>query len=69
MIKFSISENYVPNWGIVQAIREIYQNFIDYGEFKVEIKKITDTTSSVLLSNDFIPENWEFLKIGFSKKK
>ena len=69
MIKFGISENYVPNWGVVQAIREIYQNFIDYGEFEVTINKITDTHSSVRISNNFSPENWEFLKIGFSKKK
>lgn len=69
MIKFGISENYVPNWGVVQAIREIYQNFIDYGDFEVTIDKITDTQSSVRISNNFSPENWEFLKIGFSKKK
>ena len=69
MIKFGISENYVSNWGVVQAIREIYQNFIDYGEFDVIIDKITDTYSSVRISNDFKPDNWEFLKIGFSKKK
>lgn len=69
MIKFGISENYVPNWGVVQAIREIYQNFIDYGEFEIVINRITDTHSSVTISNNFSPENWEFLKIGFSKKK
>lgn len=69
MIKFGISENYVSNWGVVQAIREIYQNFIDYGDFNVDIEAITDTRSIVRLSNDFKPESWEFLKIGFSKKK
>lgn len=69
MIKFGISENYIPNWGVVQAIREIYQNFIDYGEFDVKIDKITENHSSVRISNDYKPDNWEFLKIGFSKKK
>jgi len=69
MIKFGISENYVPNWGVVQAIREIYQNFIDYGEFKVQIDEICEGHSAVRISNDFKPDNWEFLKIGFSKKK
>lgn len=69
MIKFGISENYVSNWGVVQAIREIYQNFIDYGEFNVVINKITENHSSVRISNDFKPDSWEFLKIGFSKKK
>lgn len=69
MIKFGIYENYVPNWGIVQAIREIYQNFIDYGEFELKVDKIDETRSSIRLSNGFKPESWEFLKIGFSKKK
>lgn len=69
MIKFGISENYVPNWGVVQAIREIYQNFIDYGEFEVQIDKICEGHSAVRISNDFKPSSWEFLKIGFSKKK
>ena len=68
MIKFGMSEDYVPNWGVVQAIREIYQNFIDYGEFSVQIDQINDSHSSVRITNDFSPENWEFLKIGFSKK-
>ncbi len=69
MIKFGISKDYVPHWGVVQAIREIYQNFIDYGEYDVEVIEINDTVSSVRLSNDFKPESWEFLKIGFSRKK
>lgn len=69
MIKFGISKDYVPDWGVVQAIREIYQNFIDFGEFNVEIEPITDDQTVVTLSNDFKPESWEFLKIGFTKKK
>lgn len=68
MIKFGISENYVPNWGVVQAIREIYQNFIDYGEFQVETEPIANGNLRVSLINGFIPESWEFLKIGFSRK-
>ena len=69
MIRFGISKDYVPNWGVVQAIREIYQNFIDYGDFDVTIDKITENHSAVRISNDFSPDSWEFLKIGFSKKK
>jgi hypothetical protein len=69
MIKFGISENYVPDWGVVQAIREIYQNFIDYGTFDVSITQITDGHSCVRISNDYNPDSWEFLKIGFSNKK
>ncbi len=68
IIKFGISKNYVPDWKVTQAIREIYQNFIDYGEFDVKIDKVSETTSSVMLSNNFDPKNLEFLKIGFSKK-
>jgi hypothetical protein len=68
MIKFGISKNYVPNWTVVNAIREIYQNFIDYGEFKVEINDSSNGHSEVSITNQFHPESWEFLKIGFSKK-
>lgn len=68
MIEFGISLNYVSNWGTVQAIREIYQNFIDYGDYDVEVIPIDDTISKVTLKNTFKPTSWEFLKIGFSKK-
>lgn len=67
MIKFGISRNYVSNWSLVQAIREIYQNFIDYGEFETDIQDKGDY-SVVKLTNNFQPKSWEFLKIGFSKK-
>jgi len=69
MVKFGMSKDYVPNWGVIQAIREIYQNFIDYGEFDVVINEINDSHSCVRISNNFKPDSWEFLKIGFSKKK
>ena len=34
MIKYGISKNYLPNWGIQEALREIFQNFLDFGEYK-----------------------------------
>ena len=35
VINYFISENYIPDWTVQDAIREIYQNFIDYGEYSV----------------------------------
>jgi len=69
MIKFGISRNYIPNWGAVQATREIFQNFIDYGEYNIyhgDSKK--EGIKKVSLTNDFQPESWEFLKIGMTSK-
>ena len=68
IIKFGISENYVPDWTTVNAIREIFQNFIDYGEYTVDVKCINEDLSWVVLSNDFTPNDLSFLKIGFSDK-
>ena len=68
IIKFGIAENYVPNWGVTQAIREIYQNFIDYGEYIAAMDKASSAITSVVISNEYDPETLEFLKIGFTKK-
>jgi len=68
IIKFGISRNYVNSWKTTQAIREIYQNFIDFGDFKSSQDENESELVTVQLANSFSPNNWEFLKVGFSKK-
>lgn len=63
IIKYGISNNYIPDWGYKEAYREVLQNFIDYGEYKID-----DSGDWVFISNSFIPNSFEFLKIGFSQK-
>jgi hypothetical protein len=75
IIQYGIGENYLKDWGIQEALREVYQNFMDYGKFTQQ-HKVTDlidtytneSLTEVILSNNYLPENLEFLKIGESEK-
>ena len=73
IINYGIGENYLKDWGIQEALREIYQNFIDYGAFTQKIGTVIKYNGidyvNVILSNDFKPDNFSFLKIGESQKE
>ena len=68
IIQYGIGENYLKDWGINEALREIYQNFMDYGKFTQKTIPALDYRYLVLLHSDYSPENLEFLKIGESQK-
>lgn len=63
VIKYGISPQYVPQWGFKEAYREIIQNFLDYGDYNLQ-----DNGDSIELSNLFVPDDFNFLKIGFTSK-
>jgi len=67
IIQYGIGEEYLKDWGVQEALREIYQNFMDYGTFKQKVRT-TDHMSHVILSNTYEPEDLEFLQIGKSVK-
>jgi len=69
IIKYGIGRNYLPDWGFKEALREIYQNFTDWGDFDVEHWSPSESIFRVQLSNDYSPESMEFLKIGESGKR
>ncbi len=75
MIKYGIGRAYLPDWGAKEALREIYQNFVDYGEHSEDVSHtLTDPSAvdfvTVTLSNDYVPESeGDFLKIGTSGKR
>jgi len=73
VINYGIGENYLKDWGIQEALREIYQNFIDYGNFTQKIGTIIKYNGidyvNITLSNNFKPDNFSFLKIGESQKE
>ena len=50
IIKYGIGFDYLPKWGIKEALREIYQNFNDYGAFetKSELKACTDGKHNII---------------------
>ena len=67
IIHYGIGKDYLPNWGLPQALREIYQNFIDYGEYDAKSVKYGENVV-VTITNDYKPETLEFLRIGMSNK-
>lgn len=69
IINYGIGEEYLKDWGIQEALREIYQNFLDYGSFKQKVKNINSDIVYVTLTNSYIPDNLEFLQIGKSVKE
>jgi hypothetical protein len=68
IIQYGIGEGYLKDWGIKEALREIYQNFIDYGNYDTFVKDIRNNRVQVLLSNSYNPNGLEFLQIGKSIK-
>lgn len=66
-IHYGFGKEYLPKWGIKEALREIYQNFIDYGDYSEEWV-IGGDMVSVKLTNGWAPENLEYLRIGNSRK-
>jgi hypothetical protein len=74
-IRYGLSLDYVPKWGIQQALREIYQNYIDYGDYEedviidVDFEDRTDPLMvEITLRNGWNPEDFNFLVIGGSNK-
>lgn len=56
-IHYGFGADYLPNWGIPQALREVYQNFIDYGEYSEEVVTTSDLSFSDTLYIDRVPED------------
>lgn len=69
VIYYGFGLDYLKDWGIEQALREIYQNFLDYGPFKESVKPVKKNKVLITISNDWKPENLDFLRIGNSRKK
>jgi len=67
IIHYGFGKTYLPDWGLKEALREIYQNFLDYGDFD-EIVVDNGNKVRVAVSNDWMPESLDFLRIGNSKK-
>lgn len=66
-IHYGFGKEYLKSWGIKEALREIYQNFLDYGEYNENSFK-HDENSFVSISNEWKPESLEFLRVGNSIK-
>lgn len=62
--KFTITKNYVPDWGLIEGVREILQNAIDSsGEMHVELEG-----NCLTISNDGIKLPVKSLLMGYGTK-
>lgn len=68
IIHYGFGMDYLPNWGVQQALREIYQNFLDYGDYTETTFNEHEALTTVILKNHCNPDNLEFLRIGNSQK-
>jgi len=70
-IHYGFGKEYLSNWGIREALREIFQNFMDYGEYTTDLMLFSteENVVKIRLTNDYSPEKLEFLRIGNSVKK
>jgi hypothetical protein len=69
IISYGIGRDYLPNWGMKEALREIYQNFIDFKDYSDGDQCIMDTDNCrVNIWNQYVPNELDFLRIGMSNK-
>jgi len=70
IIRYGMGRNYLPDWGFAEALREIYQNFRDFGDFQQGVTALADSDlCEVTMVNGFMPEGHNFMKIGESAKR
>lgn len=67
-IDYGIGREYLQHWGVLQALREIYQNFMDFGEYTETVVEVSKRSYKVILRNNYVPDNLEFLRMGTSIK-
>lgn len=67
-IHYGMGSEYLSTWTLEHALREIYQNFLDYGLY-YDTSEFNGDTVLVTLTNNWKPESLDFLRIGLSIKK
>ena len=71
VIQYGFGREYLKNWGLKEALREVYQNFLDFGTYHEDVKRVQTRQGVILnvtLFNLYKPETLKFLKIGASDK-
>lgn len=68
-LNYGIGREYLKDWTLTDALREIYQNFLDYGLYFEEVKPVNSDLVYVKLSSSYEPKDLSFLKIGKSLKE
>ena len=69
LIQYGFGLDYLKSWSIQHALREIFQNFLDYGEYNLVTKEEKGTGNVIVkVSNTYFPLDLEFLRVGNSGK-
>ncbi len=69
VIQYGIGKDYLKDWGIKEALREIFQNYFDYGVYNIGERHISNNRIYITIENSYTPESFEFLQIGKSIKR
>lgn len=67
-IDYAFGRDYLSDWTIEDALREVFQNYIDYGDYDIKTKQVNNDTVYVTISNHYNPRNLEFLRLGNTSK-
>jgi len=68
-IEYGFGRDYLPNWTLTEALREVFQNYIDYGGYKINVySEDNGEIVQIRISNDYVPNKLEFLRIGNTDK-
>lgn len=70
IIQYGFGLDYLKSWSIQHALREIFQNYLDYGQYQLITTEEKNTGNIIVkISNTYTPTNLEFLRIGNSGKR
>lgn len=70
LIQYGFGLDYLEHWEISHALREIFQNYLDFGYYNIQTTKEKHTDNLIVsISNKYKPANLEFLRIGNSYKR
>lgn len=68
-IHYAFGRDYLKSWTIKDALREVFQNYIDYGHYDVGTKPTGNPdVICVTIANNYNPNNLEFLRLGNTSK-
>jgi len=69
-INYGFGKDYISNWGVNEALREVFQNYIDYGDYEISVNEYENSNNVLVnISNNYIPNELEFLRLGSTSKK
>jgi hypothetical protein len=54
-IEYGFGREYLSSWTLKEALREVFQNYIDYGDYDISIGNVDEDNNSVTVrvANDY----------------